>query len=104
MTVALPVNGSAGIKEIQARTLKTVTFSGSANYTVPQGGLVVSDPIDFPVRPDTVLTVTMYLAEGQETNFITAHPGSRTTSWWTFGNQVKEASLSGESLTSAAHW
>ncbi|RDL40777.1 SGNH hydrolase [Venustampulla echinocandica] len=104
VTVALPVNGSAGIKEIQAHTLKTVTFSGSANYTVPQGGLVVSDPIDFPVKPESILTVTLYLSGGQQTNMITSHPGSRTTSWWTFGNQVKEAALSGESLANAAHW
>lgn len=80
VTVALPVNGSAGVNGILTQTLKSVTFSGSGSYVVPQGAVVVSDPIDFSVVPQSILTVTMYLAEGQETNSITSHPGSRTTS------------------------
>ncbi|KAH8665031.1 extracellular GDSL-like lipase/acylhydrolase [Tricladium varicosporioides] len=104
VTVALPTNQTAGINGIQTHTIKTVTFSGSANYTVPQGGLVISDPIDFAVLPQSILTVTMYLADGQQSNFVTSHPGSRTTSWYTLGNQVSAASLSGTSLASAAHW
>lgn len=104
VTVALPGNGSAGANTIQTHTLKNVTFSGSSNYTIPQGALVVSDPIDMAVAPQSVLTVTMYLEQGQESNLITSHPGSRTTSWWTNGNQVSAASLTGSTLTSAAHW
>jgi hypothetical protein len=104
VTVALPVNGSAGVNGIQTHTMKTVTFSGSSNYTIPQGALVVSDPIDMVVAPQSMLTVTMYLAQGQESNLITSHPGSRTTSWWTNGNQVSAASLTGSTLASGAHW
>lgn len=56
------------------------------------------------VLPQSILTVSMYLAKGQESNFITSHPGSRTTSWWIRGNQVSDRSLSGTTLASAAHW
>lgn len=104
VTVALPASQAAGINAIQTSTLKTVTFSGRNDFTVPQGALVVSDPIDMSVQPQSILTVTMYLAEGQESNSITSHPGSRTTSWWTNGNQVFADSLSGPTLASAAHW
>lgn len=104
VTVALPVNGSAGVNGIQPHTLKTVTFSGSSNYTIPQGALAVSDPINMAVSPQSILTVTIYLAQGQQSNLITSHPGSRTTSWWTSGNQVSAASLTGPTLASAAHW
>lgn len=104
VTVALPSNGNAGENSIQLQTLRTVTFSGSLDFTVPEGALVVSDPIDMTVQPQSILTVTMYLANGQESNLITSHPGSRTTSWWTKGNQVSDVSLTGSTLASAAHW
>lgn len=48
----------------------------------------------------------MYLETGQSTQSITSHPGSRTTSWWQYGNAVDAASLSINNKTtqSAAHW
>jgi hypothetical protein len=105
VTVALSSNTTAGGgNAIQTKTLKSVTFSGSANYTVPQGALVVSDPIDLSVKPMTILTITMYLKDGQQSNLITSHPGSRTDSWFVQGNQVSAASLSGPSLATVAHW
>jgi hypothetical protein len=84
--------------------LKSVTFSGSANFTVPQGALVVSDPIDMEVDAQQILTVTLYLKDGQQTNMITSHPGSRTTSWFTLGNEVEAVELEGSSLAHAEHW
>lgn len=104
VTVALPDNQVAGIHSIQTQTLKTVTFSGYKDFIVPQGALVLSDPIDMSVQPQSILTVTMYLAEGQVSNFITSHPGSRTTSWWVNGDQASATSLSGPTLASAEHW
>ncbi len=106
VTVALPFNGSAGVAAIQPRTLKTVTFSGSKNYTIPNGALVVSDPIEFKVEPQSMLSVTIYLADGQKspTNAITSHPGSRTTSWISAGNQVSATNITDASSTNVAHW
>ncbi|KAK3063668.1 hypothetical protein LTS18_013709 [Coniosporium uncinatum] len=104
VTVALPYNGSAGVRAIVPRTLKTVTFSGNSSFIVPNGALVVSDPIDFDVKPQSMLTVTMYLASGQQGMSITSHPGSRTTSWFAEGNQVSETNLTGSDVESAAHW
>lgn len=105
MTVALPFNNSAGSSAIQPSTLQTVTFSGGeASVVIPDGALAASDPLDFPVEPQTMLTVTVYLAGGQEGTFITSHPGSRDTSWMTLGNQVGATNLTGPALNSTAHW
>ncbi|GLB43726.1 putative GDSL-like Lipase/Acylhydrolase family protein [Lyophyllum shimeji] len=106
MTVALPVNGSAGQNDIRSETLQTVTFSGQQSYTIPNGALAISDPLNFAIAPQSVLTVTMYLATGQQsqTNAVTSHPGSRTTTWFAKGNQVNATKLTGSSLASTAHW
>ncbi|KAJ7283244.1 extracellular GDSL-like lipase/acylhydrolase [Mycena rebaudengoi] len=63
VTIARPTNNAAGISSIDTRTLKTVTFSGSPSFTVPNGALVLSDPIEFDVKAQTELTITMYLRE-----------------------------------------
>jgi lysophospholipase L1-like esterase len=66
----------------------------------------VSDPINFSIEAAQIITVTIYLATGQTTNSITSHPGSRTTSWFQFGNAVSAPSLAINDTTtqSAAHW
>ena len=96
-TVALPLNGTAGVSAIQPETLQAVTFSGQEGFTVPVGALVVSDPIKFPVKAQSVLAVTIYLAEGQAGHFITGHPGSRTSSHAAPGNLVSAADVSSPS-------
>lgn len=102
VSVALPINGSAGVSAIQPHTLKKVTFSGNESIIVPNGALVLSDPIDISVQAQSMISVTMYLKNGQTTNFITGHPGSRTTSWYGRGNQVNAANFT--SADSSAHW
>lgn len=106
VTVALPAHNTSGIHQIQASTLQKVTFSGKDSISIPNGALAVSDPLNFPIKAQQVITVTAYLATGQATNSITSHPGSRTTSWWQFGNAVNAAQLTVTDVTtqSAAHW
>ena len=104
VTIARPLNGAAGSSAIDTSTLQTLTFSGSPSFTIPNGALVVSDPIDFEVKAQTELTISVFLESGQVGNSITSHPGSRTTSWMTFGNQVSAANITGPSVQSVAHW
>jgi lysophospholipase L1-like esterase len=106
VTIALPANNTAGIHQIQAKTLQKITFSGKDSISIPNGALAVSDPLSFPIRAQQVVTVTAYLKTGQTTNSITSHPGSRTTSWWQFGNAVDAAQLdvTDAATQSAAHW
>lgn len=106
VTVALPANNTVGIHQVQAKTLQKVTFSSKDSISIPNGALAVSDPLNFPIKAQQVITVTVYLRTGQTTNSITSHPGSRTTSWWQFGNAVDAAQLdiSNATTQSAAHW
>ena len=102
VTIALPANGAAGSSAIQTNTLQTVTFSGNSSVVIPNGALVVSDPLTFTVKPQSMLSVTLFTAQGQTTNSITSHPGSRTTTWFSFGNSVTAANLTG--AANVAHW
>ena len=105
VTVALPANDTAGTHQIQPKTVQKITFSGKDSISIPNGALAVSDPLNFKVKPQSVLSVTIYLQDGQTTNSITSHPGSRTTSFWQFGNAVSAATLDIRDATqSAAHW
>ncbi|KAF2187253.1 SGNH hydrolase [Zopfia rhizophila CBS 207.26] len=106
VTVALPTDDTAGIHQIQSQTLQPVTFSGEPSISIPNSALAVSDPLNFKIKPQSMITVTIYLRDGQTTNSITSHPGSRTTSWFAFGNAVNAASfeLTDNSTQSAAHW
>jgi lysophospholipase L1-like esterase len=106
VTIALPANDTAGIHQIQASTLQKVTFSGKDSISIPNGALAVSDPLNFKIKPQSMLTVSIYLETGQLTNSMTSHPGSRTTSWWQFGNAVSAPALAvtNSSTQSAAHW
>lgn len=102
VTVALPLGGRAGVGAIEPGTSRTVTFSGRESTTVPVGAQVVSDPLDFTLRPGTNLTVTAYLAEGQASLALTSHPGSRTTSYLRHGDHTEDTDLPGATPTN--HW
>jgi lysophospholipase L1-like esterase len=102
VSVALPVDGDAGVSAIQPGTSRSVTFDGLPGIDIPVGSLAVSDPLDFPLAPRSNLTVTLYLATGQASTDITSHPGSRTTSYLLGGNHIGDPDLPG--ATSVAHW
>ncbi|WP_330274744.1 SGNH/GDSL hydrolase family protein [Lentzea sp. NBC_00516] len=102
VTVALPVDGRAGVSAVQPGTVRRVTFGGRASANVPVGALVLSDPLGFTLAPGTNLTVTAYFASGQASTAITSHPGSRTTSHLVAGNHVDSPDLPGATPTD--HW
>jgi len=94
-SVALPVNNTAGSSAVQTATLQRVTFAGGKQhgFTIPPGALALSDPLNFTVRAQSVLAVTIYLAEGQAGFAVTGHPGSRTTSFAAPGEHVATSDL-----------
>ncbi|WP_461017544.1 SGNH/GDSL hydrolase family protein [Streptomyces daliensis] len=102
VSVALPLDGRAGTAATEPGTARPVTFHGRASTSVPVGAQAVSDRLPFEVRAGTNLTVTMYLAEGQASDAITSHPGSRTTSYLLAGNHVTDGELPGATPTD--HW
>jgi lysophospholipase L1-like esterase len=100
--LALPADGRAGVAGIRPGTSRPVTFSGRSSVVVPVGAQIVSDPIPFDVPPRTNVTVTTYLAEGQASNALTSHPGSRTTSYLLAGDHSDDVDLPGATPTD--HW
>lgn len=67
-TVALRAEGA----ELVPGTIRTLQFGGHPDVTVPARGEVVSDPMDFPVRAQQDLAVSLYVSgagrPGQDPN------------------------------------
>ncbi|KAM3421132.1 hypothetical protein BST61_g1545 [Cercospora zeina] len=93
-----------GASGIDVSTLQSITFSGRSCITVPPGSLAVSDPIPIAVQGNQVLSINLYSASGQEGFAITSHPGSRTTTWLSFGEQTEAANFPDSSTASTDHW
>ncbi|WP_248964233.1 SGNH/GDSL hydrolase family protein [Sphaerisporangium perillae] len=102
VSVALPLGGQAGVSGIKAGTAQPVTFHGRSSVVIPVGAQMVSDPLNFTLAPRSNITVTTYLAEGQKSNAITSHPGSRTTSYLLAGDHAEAEDLPG--ATPVDHW
>jgi lysophospholipase L1-like esterase len=101
-SVALPVADQAGSAAVRPGTSRPLTFGGRPSTVVPMGAQVVSDPVDLPVAPMSNLTVSCYLAAGQATLNLTAHPGSRTTTHLLNGDHHLDPDLPGS--TQVDHW
>lgn len=104
VAIGLPADQKLGTSVLQQGSSKKVTFSGNQKIVIPNGALAVSDPIDLPVKAQSTLLVDIYLAQGQRGNWITGHPGSRTTSWLSFGDWVGASNFTDSSALSTDHW
>ncbi|KAF2110171.1 lipolytic protein-like protein G-D-S-L family [Lophiotrema nucula] len=100
-SVGLPTGGAAGVSGIQDSPLAAITVGGKSSFTVPRGQVVTSDEIAFEVKPQQMITVSLYSQAGQSGTSITGHPGSRTTSWFVSGNKVNATTMSG---SKSVHW
>ncbi|KAM0332529.1 hypothetical protein ACHAQA_002812 [Verticillium albo-atrum] len=103
VSVALPTDPSiAGTSAIQLDTVVNVTFSNASSFIVPPGALYISDPITLEVEAESILAISIYLENGQTTNAITSHPGSRTASYLAHGNHIAAEDLPSPVRTD--HW
>lgn len=103
-TIALPDGGVEGAPAIQPKTVQKVTFSSESSVIIPTAGMAVSDPLNFPVNPLEIVTVSLYLSQGQSGGAITSHPGSRENIFMSMGNWVGATNLTDPSVQSVAHW
>ena len=97
VTVARPYaeagQNTTGASGINANTLQTLTYGGDESITIPTGALIVSDPLEFATTSNEVLSVSMYLSEGQPGQYITTHRVSRTHSWLALGDHTEIGEL-----------
>jgi lysophospholipase L1-like esterase len=82
---------AAGGGAIRPESDKPLTFAGRVSVTVPPGALMVSDPLDFALSALSDVAVTVHLRGAPQE--ITAHPGSRTTSYLQTGDAVSTVEL-----------
>ena len=89
VSVALPQANSTGSTlgqpTIQAETTQPVTFSGNSSSVIPPSAKLVSDPINIRLGAHDLVTVSIYLADGQHGSNVTAHFDADTTTWFTQG-------------------
>ena len=55
-TVALPTNAS----QVKRESIQSLTFEGHNSMTIPPGAPVLSDPIMFPVKAGTEISISIY--------------------------------------------
>ncbi|SPO37391.1 related to extracellular GDSL-like lipase/acylhydrolase [Pseudozyma flocculosa] len=94
---------TVGVSAIDGATARQLRFSGETAFVIPKGALAVSDEVDIDVQRDGTLSVSIYLAAGQEGEAITSHPGSRTTTYIAPGDQTASATLTPDAVA-VAHW
>jgi Lysophospholipase L1 and related esterases len=83
--IELAVAKTAGSSsDIDETTTVSLTFSGSPSVTIPAGGQVVSDAVNFKIGARENVAVTIHYGEASPT--VSGHPGSRTTSYLATGN------------------
>jgi lysophospholipase L1-like esterase len=101
LTIAsVHVAKAAANGSIQPTSDKPLTFDERSSVTIPAGALVYSDPINFDLAPLSDLAVTIFVKDPPDG--ITAHSGSRTTSYFTAGEAVSATIL--PSAQSIDHW
>ncbi|KAK3114712.1 hypothetical protein LTR53_006723 [Teratosphaeriaceae sp. CCFEE 6253] len=108
VTIALPIaeagQNLTGASAINTTTLQTLTFSGNESIIIPDGALAVSDPLNFPTQAGQILSISIYLRDGQASNYITSHPGSRTQIWLSAGDYTAAQNLTDISTNTTFHW
>jgi lysophospholipase L1-like esterase len=91
---------SAGGGAIKTKTEKALTFAGRPAATIPAGGMIFSDTLDFDLAPLSDVAVTIYFRETPRG--VTGHPGSRATSFLAGSNAVSAAQL--PAAARMQHW
>ena len=86
--------------KVLAASDKAVTFHGQPSVSIPPGASMLSDPLDFEMPPLSDLAVTTYMESAPAE--ITAHPGSRTTSYLQTGNVVSAPEM--PNAVPVEHW
>jgi len=101
--VALRKGGAA----IVAQSGRPLLFAGQRTTTIPPGAVMVSDPADLRVPPDTDLAVDLYYAgnTAQSDSPITLHNRGYQTNYVSArGNHAGAEELPGATTTNIWHW
>lgn len=84
---------SAGNGGIVPETDTALTFSGQPAMTIPDGAVVISDPVAFQLRPATDLAVSIYFLQAGSP--VSEHSTGQETAYVVSGDATSAGSLSG---------
>jgi lysophospholipase L1-like esterase len=90
---------------IVERSAKRLTFSGNPSFTIPPGGVVLSDPVELQVAPLTDLAIDLYLPGEMPgpSSLYTMHTGANQTNYISSsGNHAGMAAL--PIMTTSGSW
>jgi len=91
---------SLGMDRIDGGRSRRLSFGGAEGVTLPPGGTAWSDPVDFRVVDRAPLSADIRF--GACPGKVTAHPGSRTTSYLSAGDALGAVALPDAARTE--HW
>jgi len=89
--LAAGIARAGGGSAIDPATDRALTFAGRPAATIPEGAVLLSDPIEFDLPALSNLAVTIHV-KGAPPD-VTGHPGSRTTSYLQAGRAVSAPGL-----------
>ena len=104
LPAAKPNQFIAGSSAIIPGTIQNLTFGKRDSIVIPNGALAVSDPVEFPIGPGQVMTISIFLPDGQLGSLITSHPGSRTQTWMCSDDYTQTVDVTGKNRGSIFHW
>lgn len=91
---------SSGSHTTDSTTNTPLSFGGERTISIAAGEEIISDPVAFKLEPLSELAIT--ISFGNTPDNITGHPGSRTTSYLTTNNSVKDAGF--DNFVETDHW
>ena len=106
-SIALPTlhrDHLAGSPSIEPNSSIKLTFSGYESVDIPKWATLLSDPIPFQIPAQADVTVSLYLAEGQEGELMPGHEGTKAMSWMAEGNHLASPTLEGTSAVEFKRW
>ena len=89
--LAAAIARAGGGSAIDPATDRALTFAGRTAATIPEGTVLLSDPIAFELPALSTLAVTIHVRGAPPD--VTGHPGSRTTSYLQAGRAVSAPGL-----------
>lgn len=102
VTVARPAPSTGwvsliGSPSVVPNTVVPVLFEGNTAIDIPPGATWVSDPIEFSTETGDDITISLYIAEGQQGVTVSGHEKAKATSWVARGDLTSNGCLPPES-------
>jgi lysophospholipase L1-like esterase len=99
---AVQVARAASGGAIEPESGRPLTFGGRSDVVLPPGARITSDPVDYAVRAQTDLAVSLYVSA--DSGPTTSHPIGLRAAWLAPGNQVAAGKLEGATLFRSYLW